>query len=81
VEPAPVSGKVCLTLLGVKLLSGEYDVSAYLIDQSGLHNYDQRLREVKFRLTESVQHIGLCYLDHRWSCEALPGAPVSATIL
>jgi lipopolysaccharide transport system ATP-binding protein len=78
VEPAPVSGKACLTLPGIKLLSGEYDVSAYLIDQSGLHNYDQRLREVKFRVTESVQHLGLCYLDHRWSCEALPPAPSPA---
>ena len=73
-----MSGKASLTLPGVKLLSGEYDVSAYLIDQSGLHNYDQRLREVKFRVTESVQHLGLCYLDHRWSCEASPAAPSPA---
>lgn len=72
VDPVPVSGKVCLLIPSVKLLSGEYDVSAYLLDQSGLHTYDQRLREVKFTVTEAVQHLGLCYLDHSWRCEALP---------
>ena len=75
VKPSPVSGKVRLTLPEVKLLSGEFDVSVYLLDESGLHSYDERLREVKFRVTESVQHLGVCYLDHRWSCEMQPGVP------
>lgn len=79
VDPAPVSGKVCLLIPSVKLLSGEYDVSVYLLDQSGLHTYDQRLREVKFTVTEVVQHLGLCYFDHSWRCEALPVGSVLTT--
>lgn len=75
VTPPSVSGEVRLLLPEIKLLSGEYDVSVYLLDQTGLHTYDQRLREVKFTVSEAVHHLGLCYLDHSWRCEALSEEP------
>lgn len=79
VEPAPVSGRVSLILPGVKLLSGEYDISVYLLDESGLHTYDMRMRDVKFRIAESIGDLGVCKLDHRWHCEVQPAASALKT--
>ena len=70
VEPLPHSGVACLYLPKVSLLSGEYDLSVYLLDESGLHIYDQRLRGVKFRVSETLQALGICHLDHRWRFDA-----------
>ena len=79
VEPPPVSGRVSLILPGVKLLSGEYDVSVYLLDESGMHNYEVRWREVKFRVAESLRALGVCKLDHRWHCEVQTAASALKT--
>lgn len=68
-EPPPRSGLVCLLLPKLNLLSGEYDVSVYLLDETGLHIYDQRLRGVKFKVSETLQALGVCHLEHRWRFE------------
>ena len=79
IEPPPRSGVVCLLLPKLPLLSGEYDLSVYLLDETGLHVYDQRLRGVKFRVSETLQALGVCQLDHRWRVEpqAQEGASAS----
>lgn len=70
VTPPTCSGSVRLRFPRLHLMSGEYEVSAYLLDEHGLHVYDQREREFKFQVVQNVQALGLCYLDHRWEVEA-----------
>ncbi len=72
VEPPPRSGVACLFLPKLSLLSGEYDLSVYLLDETGLHVYDQRLRGEKFRVTETLQSLGVCHLEHRWRFQPQP---------
>jgi len=72
VEPPSHSGIVCLLLPRVSLLSGEYDLSVYLLDETGLHIYDQRVRGVKFRVSETLQALGVCHLEHQWRFEPQP---------
>ena len=72
VEPPPRSGVACFCLPKVNLLSGEYHLTVYLLDETGLHVYDQRLRGVKFKVIETGQELGVCYLDHRWRFEPQP---------
>ncbi|MGH7429199.1 MAG: Wzt carbohydrate-binding domain-containing protein, partial [Candidatus Methylomirabilaceae bacterium] len=74
VEPPPRSGVACLLLPKLSLLSGEYDLSVYLLDETGLHIYDQRLRGVKFRVVETGQELGICRLEHRWCFESQPSS-------
>ncbi len=71
-EPPPRSGVACLLLPKLSLLSGEYDLSVYLLDETGLHIYDQRLREVKFKVSETLQALGVCHLEHRWRFDLQP---------
>lgn len=70
-EAATESGHAHLHLPRLPLLSGEYALSAFLLDGNGLHVYDRRLREVRFRVAQKAKMIGLCYLDHRWEVEPL----------
>lgn len=66
VAPPTCSGSVRLHLPRLALMSGAYAVSVFLLDEHGLHVYDQRVREFKFQVVQNVQALGLCYLDHRW---------------
>jgi hypothetical protein len=34
--------------------------------------YDRRLREVKLKVVERLQVLGLCYLDHHWRLDEQP---------
>jgi len=63
------SGRVRLRIPDLSLLSGDYAVTVYLLDEHGLHVYDQREREWKFRVAQREQAIGLCYLNHRWETD------------
>jgi len=72
VKPASVSGSVRLRFPCLTLMSGEYAVSVFLLDEHGLHVYDQRVGESAFWVEKTVQSLGLCYLEHRW--EEVKGA-------
>ena len=71
VKPSTFSGSARLHFPHLSLMSGAYEVSAYLLDEHGLHVYDQREREFKFQVVQNVQALGLCYLEHRWEVEVL----------
>ncbi len=77
VEPPSRTGLACLCLPKVRLLSGDYDLSVYLLDETGLHVYDQRLRGVKFKVIETGQELGICHLEHRWRFESQPAEETS----
>ncbi len=75
VKPPTSSGSVRLHFPTLPLMSGDYAVTVYLLDEHGLHVYDQREREFKFQVMQNVQALGLCYLDHRWEVEVPAGLP------
>jgi lipopolysaccharide transport system ATP-binding protein len=77
-EPPARSGVACLLLPKLSLLSGEYDLSVYLLDETGLHIYEQRLRGVKFKVIETGQELGVCHLEHSWRFEPEEGDEASA---
>ena len=69
VRPPASGGTVRLRLPNLPLMSGDYAVTVYLLDEYGLHVYDQREREFKFQVVQNVQALGLCHLAHRWEVE------------
>jgi ABC-type polysaccharide/polyol phosphate transport system ATPase subunit len=74
VKPPASGGSVRLRIPRLPLMSGDYAVTVYLLDEHGLHVYDQREREFKFQVVQNVKALGLCYLEHRWEVEVPPGA-------
>lgn len=73
VTPPTESGRVRLHVPRLPLMSGEYALTVFLLDQHGLHVYDRKLREYKFRVMHKGRALGLCYLDHWWEVEAAEG--------
>lgn len=71
---ATESGQAHLHLPRLALLSGEYALSVFLLDENGWHVYDRRIREVRFRVAQRGRVLGLCYLDHWWKVEPSGGA-------
>src|SRR3990172_5029323 len=69
VTPPTCSGSVRLRFPGLALMSGMYTVSVALLDEHGLHLYDNRVREFKFQVMQTAHSMGLCHLDHRWEEE------------
>jgi ABC-type polysaccharide/polyol phosphate transport system ATPase subunit len=67
------SGRASLHLPRLALLSGEYALSVFLLDENGWHIYDRRVREVRFRVAQRARVLGLCYLDHWWEVEPSGG--------
>lgn len=55
-----------LTFPELPLHSGEYVVSAFLFDESGLIVYDEWLRTLHFRFVSPTLMPGLVRLPHRW---------------
>jgi lipopolysaccharide transport system ATP-binding protein len=68
------SGKVTLILPNLQLLSGEYYIMVFLLDQTGLHPYDQRRKECTFWINQPFLALGICQLEHHWKVEAKAGA-------
>lgn len=69
VDPVPRSGSIRLRVPRLSLLSGEYTVSVYLLDEHGLHIYDRRMQACRFRVESRSRHLGLCYLEHLWEVD------------
>jgi ABC-type polysaccharide/polyol phosphate transport system ATPase subunit len=69
VKPPMSGGSIRLRIPGLPLMAGDYAVTVYLLDEHGLHVYDQREREYKFQVMQNVKALGLCYLEHRWEVD------------
>ncbi|MBZ0158638.1 MAG: ABC transporter ATP-binding protein [bacterium] len=74
--PFPTGGRVCLRLPRLPLLSGQYTVTVFLLDEHGLHVYDRLERQCPFNVVQNIQAAGLALLPHQWELEAecLPAA-------
>lgn len=68
-KPSSTSGAARLRLPRIALLSGEYAVNVFLLDEHGLYPYDVREKEWFFRVVHRKPSLGLCYLDHSWEIE------------
>lgn len=73
----PTSGSVMLRFPNIQLLAGEYYVSVHLLDETGLHHYEERRKACSFRVYQPFIAIGLCQLRHEWSVEAAPADGLS----
>ncbi len=74
VKPPAHSGSIRLRFPALPLMSGEYAISVFLLDDHGVHFYHQREREFTFQVVQNVQALGLCHLEHRWEVE-VPSDP------
>jgi lipopolysaccharide transport system ATP-binding protein len=65
----PVSGThyaVRLVFDSLNLMSGDYALEAWLIDQSGLHVYDLRPICCQFRVRHETSEVGIVKMSHQW---------------
>jgi len=58
--------RIALTFPSLPLLSGDYLLSVYVLDDSGLQVYDQAELVCPFTVIGQGRECGLVYIDHRW---------------
>lgn len=67
---APFTGhrrhSAILELPELPIVSGEFSVFVFLLDESGLHVHDQKLLDGAFRVESETYEIGLIRVNHRW---------------
>ena len=50
----------------LKLLSGVYTLTVFLLDTPGLHVYQVADKVCPFVVRHDTKEVGVCYLDHTW---------------
>ncbi|MCP4658749.1 MAG: ABC transporter ATP-binding protein [bacterium] len=72
---APVTGeehyRARLLIPELPILKGEYALYVYLLDESGLHVYDQEVIQRAFRVEAPDYEFGLIATGHRWDLECM----------
>ena len=61
---------VRLALPALPLVKGEFTLYVFLLDESGLHIYDQRVLPGAFRVRSPGYSFGLVRVDHAWDRDA-----------
>jgi ABC-type polysaccharide/polyol phosphate transport system ATPase subunit len=69
-----------LSLPNLPLLKGEFTIYIFLMDEEGLHIYDQRLLRRAFRVESPAYVFGLFQAEHVWDLDAQGGSAVQRTI-
>lgn len=68
---APFAGdrSYCIRLMmpALPLVKGEFMLYVYLLDEVGLHVYDQRWLPTAFAVKSDAYHFGVFNADHRWT--------------
>lgn len=59
--------RVCLTLPRLPLLSGNFHIQVYLLDEAALHVYDQRKLRNELLVEADSYKVGLIEAEHQWS--------------
>jgi len=62
-------GYVTLLIDTLRLLSGEFGVSIWLFDESGVHLYQERPAKQNLIVSNRTKDLGLFLQDHRWVVE------------
>jgi hypothetical protein len=73
-------GEVTLHLPAVKLLSGEFVVFVWLMDQSGVHRYHQALCKQNLIIQNRDKAVGLFVQEHRWTVRDQVGDETSGAL-
>ena len=58
-----------LKLSEVPLVKGEFSLYVFLLDDAGLHVYDERVVPSAFRVASAAYRFGLVDVDHSWEVE------------
>ncbi|GAB4144216.1 MAG: ABC transporter ATP-binding protein [Planctomycetota bacterium] len=64
---------VTLTLPSLRLLSGEFDVPVWLLDEKGVHRWHELPARQKLIVQNRTKDLGLFLQDHDWKVEPLSG--------
>jgi lipopolysaccharide transport system ATP-binding protein len=78
---APLTGwrryKVRLLVAEMPILKGEFSIYVFLLDEEGLHVYDQVLIHPGFEIEPAEYRIGLIDVDHSWDVDVLETEPAA----
>ncbi len=78
----PIAGArrhtVRLLLPSLPLVKGEFTLYIFLLDEGGLHIYDQRLLQRAFTVESPSYAFGLIRVEHRWDVDGAAGGNVEA---
>jgi len=78
---APVSGRrsyrAWLEVPSLPLVKGEFTLYVFLLDEAGLHIYDQKIIPSAFAVESSSYSFGFLKLEHSWT---LPGGEKEAAV-
>jgi len=69
-----------LHLPRLPLVKGEFTLYIFLLDEEGLHIYDQRVLQRAFRVQSPAYAFGLVQAEHAWDVDARSGFSVHRTI-
>jgi energy-coupling factor transporter ATP-binding protein EcfA2 len=69
-----------LRLPRLPLVKGEFTLYIFLLDEEGLHIYDQRVLQRAFRVQSPSYSFGLVRAEHSWDVDARSGSAVQRTI-
>jgi lipopolysaccharide transport system ATP-binding protein len=77
---APVSGarsySARLAIPSLPLVKGEFTLYIFLLDEEGLHIYDQRVIPASFQVRSPAYVFGLVRVEHAWELDARSGSSV-----
>ena len=69
-----------LSIPRLPLVKGEFTLYVFLLDESALHVYDERIVPAAFRVDSSAYRFGLVDVDHAWELETAPSPRPSEPI-
>jgi ABC-type polysaccharide/polyol phosphate transport system ATPase subunit len=72
-------GVVTLHIPELRLLSGEFVVPIWLLDQRGVHRFHETTARQNLLVQNRTKELGLFLTDRSWEVEVKVGAPESAT--
>ena len=64
-----------LLLPGLRLMEGEYNLVAYLLDPTGVHFYDHRQHDKPLLVKQKENQPGVIRMDHEFSIQPVDGVP------
>ncbi|MFP5284205.1 MAG: ABC transporter ATP-binding protein, partial [Thermoanaerobaculia bacterium] len=81
---APLRGgtrySVRLTIPALPLVKGEFTLYIFLLDEEGLHVYDQRVIQRAFTVQSPSYAFGLVQVDHTWEPDVRGGSSVQRSM-
>jgi lipopolysaccharide transport system ATP-binding protein len=69
-----------LAIPRLPLVKGEFTLYIFLLDEGGLHIYDQRVIQSAFNVRSPAYAFGLVHVEHAWDLDAGSGASVQRSV-